>query len=276
MGRIGFNPLRQSNADTPAPVICAVIVHLPNLTGYHERRFDVVKLCIESMRKNAGRDHELYIWDNGSCGQVRSWLKTLSPDYLMLSKNVGKSNARKAIFSSFAPDTIIAMSDDDIFFYPDWLAKEIALLNHFDAIQVTGYPVRTSFRWGCENTIERCREIGKVKTGRFIPDGWEHDFAVSIGREPDYHTVYSAGDVDYQVEYKGVRAYCTSHHCQFVARAGEILPSMAWSDEAMADEKPFDIAVDNLGLRLATTERLSRHIGNVIDSGIAAEAKKYI
>jgi glycosyltransferase involved in cell wall biosynthesis len=229
------------------------------------------------MRKHAGWDgFEVYVWDNGSCGRLRSWLeKEYRPDYLTLSQNVGKSNARKAIFSSFPPETIIAMSDDDIFFYPDWLQKEIAILRHFDAVQVTGYPVRTSFRWGCEKTIERAKSKGQVHIGRFLPENWENDFAVSIGRDPAWHKSYSANDLDYRWTYKGMQAYCTSHHCQFVAEAGRILPALSWSPYAMADEKPFDIAVDEIGLRLATVERLSRHIGNVIDSGIAAEAKRF-
>jgi hypothetical protein len=36
--------------------------------------------------------------------------------------------------------------------------------------------------------------------------------------------------------------------------------------DAMGDEKPFDWAVDNAGLlRLTTTERYTRHIGNILD-----------
>ena len=274
--RIGINPLSKSYIQPPSEKIAAVIVHLPNRAGYHEHRFDVIKLCLTSMREHTGTDCQIYVWDNGSCNQFRNWLvNCYKPDFLTLSGNVGKSTARKAIFSSFPGSTIIGISDDDVFFYPDWFAKQIVIINHFQAVQVSGYPCRTSFRWGCENTKKIAGEMGKLTRGRFLPEGWEHDFAVSIGRDPEYHKQYSAGDFDYRVSYNGVQAYCTSHHMQFIARAGRILPALAWSDEAMADEKPFDEAVDRLGLRLSTTERLSRHIGNVIDESILSESKKY-
>jgi len=272
--RVGINPLSRSSIKPPSKHIAAVITHLPNMGGYHERRMDVIKLCLTSMRKHAGIDCQFYVWDNGSCNELRTWITSkFRPDFFTASPNIGKSNARKAIFSSFAPDTIIAMSDDDILFYPDWYKLQEKTRVHFGAVQVSGDPIRTSFRWGCENTIKNAP--GKIKSGKFIPDGWEHDFAISIGRDPEWHKNYTAKDLDYRVTYKGVQAYCTGHHCQFIARVGDILPAMVWSDEAMADEKPFDIAVDKLGLRLCTTERLSRHIGNVIDAGIASEAQKF-
>lgn len=274
--RIGQNPNRQSIVRLPAKTIAAVITHLPHMTGYHQQRFDVVRLCLESMRRFAGEiAHEVLVWDNGSCEQFRMWLTDVyKPNYLMLSRNIGKTNAVKSVFSIFPADTIIAMSDDDILFYPGWLEKQVALLDHFDAALVSGYPVRTAFRWGIEKTVERCRKIGVVEVGRFIPDEWERDFAISIGRDPSYHKGYTEHDVDYRVTYNGMTAYCTGHHCQFVAKPERILPAMDWSCQAMGSERGFDVKVDLLGLRLCTTERLARHIGNILDEEIVAEIKK--
>jgi hypothetical protein len=39
----------------------------------------------------------------------------------------------------------------------------------------------------------------------------------------------------------------------------------------MADERLFDITLDTLGLRLATTQRLTRHIGNVLHEELRKE-----
>ena len=274
--RIGQNPNRNSNIEPPSKVIIAAITHLPTFVGYHEQRFDVVRICLESMRRFAGKtDYEIYIWDNGSCEPFRIWLMDeYKPEYLTLSRNVGKTNAMRAVFSSFPPDTIVAMSDDDILYYPGWLDKQIEILNHFDAVLVSGYPVRTSFRWGIEKTVKRCQEMGTVETGRFLSDEWERDFAISIGRDPAYHKQCTEYDIDYRVTYNGKTAYCTGHHCQFIARAGRILPAIGWSNHALEEMRSFDIAVDQIGLRLCTTERLTRYIGNVLDREIAVEIKK--
>jgi hypothetical protein len=40
----------------------------------------------------------------------------------------------------------------------------------------------------------------------------------------------------------------------------------------MANEKPFDIAIDNAGLlQLTTANRYSRHIGNMIDHKVISD-----
>ena len=51
-----------------------------------------------------------------------------------------------------------------------------------------------------------------------------------------------------------------------MARAGVIVPFLERTSEAMANEKPFDNAVNDAGLlQLTTAKRYSRHIGNMID-----------
>jgi hypothetical protein len=50
---------------------------------------------------------------------------------------------------------------------------------------------------------------------------------------------------------------------------------MNYWPEAMADEKNTDIVLDKIGLRLATTERYARHMGNVIDDALRAKIDVY-
>lgn len=70
------------------------------------------------------------------------------------------------------------------------------------------------------------------------------------------------------MRYNGMEAYCTAHHCQFIGYAKTLQRAARYDGEAMGDEKIIDNTLDSLGLRLATTERLTRHIGNVIDESI--------
>jgi glycosyltransferase involved in cell wall biosynthesis len=278
MARIGMNPLRNKKVYDQAKIVVTAITHLPDMEGYHKHRLDVIKLSLMSMKKHAPDGVDFAIWDNGSCVELTDWLrKAYQPTQLILSKNVGKWSARTALLRMFHPKTIVSISDDDMFYYPDWLEKSLDLLEHFPNVgQVSCYPVRTQFRWGSKYTIAWARAQAKVDIGMFIPEQWERDFAVSIGRPWKLHQETSAYDLDYRVKYNERRAYLTAHHCQFICECGRLQPFLVWSDIAMPDEKPFDNAIDSAGLlRLTTIERLSRHIGNFIDGDIAGEAVEY-
>ena len=269
--RIGSNPLHDKRITELKPVVLAVITHLPEQKGYHADRLEVVQTCIRSMIKD-NEDCSLVIWDNGSCSALRNWLRLQKPDIFIESRNVGKTSARTSIFRMFPPETIICMSDDDILYYPGWLEAQMQILTTYPNVScVSGNPIRTSFRWGCENTIKWMKEHDILEVGRFIPEQYERDFCVSIGREYEWHKKYTENDVDYRGRsLNGVYAYATSHHCQFIARAG-VADIMQFDDHAMGDEKPFDVAMDKIGLRLSTVKRNTRHIGNVIHPELRQE-----
>ena len=264
--RIGSNPLRDSQAQPLEKVFFVVVTHLPNQNGYHAKRLKVIQTCLETMRRTGVR-HEVLVWDNGSTKALRRWLQEeYKPDLLMLSANIGKTAARTSAIRMLPPGSIVCYSDDDMYFEDGWLEPQLELLQHFPNVAcVTGYPVRTASRWGCENTKIWAQGYAKVDIGKFIPREWEDDFARSIGRDPLWHVEYTRDDMDWRVTYQGKQAYCTSHHCQFVAYASRILPALRYDGMAMGDEKIFDVALDKIGLRLATTQRLARHIGNVLD-----------
>lgn len=272
--RIGFNPLRtQTMADGMPGRIMSVITHLPNLMDYHQGRMDVIKACLLSMRHGAP-DVPVMVWDNGSCDELIYWLKNeFEPHTLILSQNIGKSNARAALFGMVSPDTIMGLCDDDILFYPGWFNACANLIDTFPNVgKVSCYPVRTQARWGCNNTKAWAYKNAHVDTGKFISEEEDFDFCTSIGREYQWHLEYSKADVDHVVTYKNTQAYCFAHHCQFVARAGTILPFCKRSNDYMADEKPFDNNIDNYGLlQLTTRKRYARHIGNIVDKKVDKE-----
>jgi len=270
--RVGRNPLTNKTMAETSDKVAAVITHLPDMDGYHEHRLDVIKACLTTMRTGAP-GIPVIVWDNGSCEELRSWLiNDFKPETLILSPNVGKSNARYSIFRMM-PDCIVSMSDDDMLYYPGWFDACLELLTSFPEVgKVSCYPVRTQGRWGCSNTKAWAKDNAKLEAGRFLPDEYDYDFCTSIGRDYDWHKEYSKLDIDYRVTYKGLQAYCYAHHCQFMARAGTIIPFLQKSTDCMADEKPFDNAVNDAGLlQLTTVQRYCRHIGNVIDTKVYNE-----
>ena len=267
--RVGNNPLTGGMAKQMPELVAAVITHLPDLEGYHAGRMEVVQHCLNSLRENAGRMIPVLVWDNGSGPELRDWLVNyLKPEFLVLSPNVGKASARASIIRAFRPETVVCISDDDMYYHPNWLEPQLKLLNHFPNVgAVSGYPVRTQFRWGNAATIKWAQEAGAAITrGKLIPEEWDRDFCISIGRDWDYQVATTVDDQETMIEWKGVRAYATAHHCQFICRAGALEYIVAWDEEAMSDEKLFDKAIDAHGmLRLTTTERLVQHIGNVME-----------
>jgi len=266
--RLGHNPLANSSLPPLPAIIACVITHLPNRQGYHEHRFEVIKRSIDSLIEGTERHVALYVWDNGSDREFRTWLMyELKPDFLTLSENIGKARARTAMIRSFPLDTILCFSDDDILFEKGWLMPQLELLYGFpDVGMVSGCPIRTMQRWGNQTTIHWASQNAKLTTGRFIPDEWERDFALSIGREIDRHFEDSEKDQDFLIEYNDLKAYAMAHHMQFICLAGRLAKLEYWPSKAMRAEKAFDIAVNNLGLlRLTTTERYVQHIGNVLE-----------
>lgn len=267
--RVGNNPNRGKGAEKLQPIILSVVTHLPNMEGYHEKRLQVIQTCLTTMREHSLGIASILVWDNGSCDALRDWLRDeYKPDLLMLSPNIGKTAARTSIIRMCPPDSIVGYSDDDMYFYPDWLALQLQLLRIYPNVAaVSGYPVRTAFRWGTMNTIAWAGTNAKLEIGRFIPREWEEDFCRSVGRDVDWHCdTWTKDDKDYRVTYQGKQAYCTAHHCQFIGYQKTLAQVAKYDNEAMGDEKCLDIALDNIGLRLCTTQRLTRHMGNIMEA----------
>ena len=220
--RLGNNPNKGKQAGAKLErVVFQVLTYLPNLEGYHSRRMDVIKMCLRSMIQGANMPYSLVIWDSGSIPELLEWIQDeIKPDMLINSLNFGKNASRKMMAQMIPADSILCYADDDMYFYPNWLAPQMDLLQNFPNVSsVTGYPVRTSFRWGNENTLKWADRNATTERGRFIPDEWERDFSLSIGRDPIEHAFGTKADIDTRIIYKGMSAYATSHHCQQIGYA---------------------------------------------------------
>lgn len=274
--RVGMNPNRRSPVKAINPLTFSVITHLPDTTSeYHQNRLEIVQLCLNSMRENAHQDANILIWDNGSCKELRNWLRNVyKPDMLMLSRNIGKVNARTSIIQMLPPSSLVAIADDDVLFLDGWFSEELKLLQTFPNVScVTGCPLRVMFRWACENTIQWARKRNILQVGKFIPIQWEEDYARSIGREPHDQISQTQNDFDYKVKYKGIEAYLHGHHFQLMGYADKLIKACKFDALAMADERDFDGRLDQLGLRLCTVNRVTRHMGNFLDPQLAEDIK---
>jgi hypothetical protein len=286
MTRVGMNPARHRLSEyRPARVTLAVLVYLPHLSGYFARRLDVVKLSLASLLHHTDPPYDLLVFDNGSCAEVRGVLADLHAkgriQYLITSKeNVGKLGALR-IIAGAAPGELIAYTDDDTWFYPGWLPAHLQLFDSFPTVgMVSGSPERSLFDHGIRTNLGLAQADPSVRLHReqVIPDEWERDWAAALGKDPDQYLARVLGIEALVLERGGVRAFATACHNQFVIPSALLqqLLKGPWPDRLMGGLNEFDEAVDGAGyLRLTTTERTTRLIGNIVGSELAREAARH-
>jgi hypothetical protein len=286
MTRVGMNPARgRASSYRPARVTQAVLVYIPHLSGFFQHRFEVLKLCLFSIFKHTQEPYDLLVFDNASCDPVKDFLGGLLEEgkirfLLSSSENIGKLGALRLIAGA-APGEVIAYTDDDTFFYPGWLKAHLELLDGFPNVgMVSGNPERTLFDHGIESNL-RLGETDpdtSLRYGKTIPEEWEREWAVSLGKDSDtfLDTVRSLDDII--IEHKGQSAYATACHNQFVTPKAVLTQFLAgeWVGRLMGGLNEFDNQIDAAGfLRLATMQRTTRLIGNMINPSMAEEAKRF-
>lgn len=302
MARIGINPARGKISEyRPARVTVTCITYIPDLTGYFEQRLEVLKLSLASLRAHTTPPFDLMVFDNGSCQPVVDLLRGLEQsgqiDYLLLARqNIGKIGALQILFNA-APGKIIAYHDDDIFFYPGWLEAHLQILENFpQAGMVSGLPVRNAARHA-RRSLDHLAAQGapglSITHERRIPDEWEADWAASTGRNPQAHlqgthdqqdmilrllpTPGGRGAVSAAAGEGKLDAIAGANHFQFIAHKSTLLQALPaqWTGKLMGHMVELDEAVDNLGcLRLSTTQRFTRHMGNTLSVSILQEAQR--
>lgn len=290
MARIGINPARGKVTDyRPARVTVTLVTYIPNLMGYFEHRLEVLKLVLASLEAHTAGSYDLMIFDNASCPEVAAYLRQMQEQglvhYLILSeRNIGKIDALRVLFNA-APGEIIAYSDDDIFFYPGWLEAHLEVLENFpQAGMVSGVAVRNA-AGHAHQSLDRLVEEGapglSTARQRRIHDAWESDWAASTGRDPQAHLQATQEQLDLVLRMekpdgRACEAIGSANHFQFVTPKQVILQALPprWTGKLMGSMIELDEAVDNLGyLRLSTTERFTRHLGNALIAEVIAEAE---
>ncbi len=271
--RVGQNPAKfVSEVAQPAKITVAVITYIPFLGGYYAESFDVLKVCLSSIWQNTDLPHDLLVFDNASCAQVREYLRETHEEgkiqFLWLSdRNIGKAGAWNIIFGG-APGEIIAYADSDIYFYPGWLSALVGVLERFpDAGMITGMPLWSPLEYA-ENTLrwaEGNPEV-EIQEGQFLKweDYWRH--SRSLGKTEAEARQHFESRQDTCLFFRGERYFVGAGHFQFVARKRvlqEVIPLP--SARPMGQVRALDIALNERGyLRLSTPDWWIQHLGNTL------------
>ena len=278
MTRIGQNPAKfVKEVAKPARITVAVLNYIPFLSGFYAEMDGVLKACLNSIyQTKLDEDFDVLVFDNGSCDEIKQYLLKEQAEgriqYLFLSeKNLGKGGAWNMIFDG-APGEIIAYTDNDCVFTPDWLEKSLRILETYpNTGMVTARPFRTredlytaTLAWADADPD------AEHEQGDLIPFEVFREFDLSLGQSEEDIEAHYKETTDHRLTYKGVKAMVGASHWQFTAYKkclSEFLPFRM--DRPMGQVRQLDTRINEKGyLRLMTETPCAMNMSNTLDDSV--------
>ena len=298
--RVGKNPFKGASGEGMAyqgkPVLVAMLTFIPSFMGYYRERFELMKLCLESMIAHTPVSQaDILIFDNGSCPEVTDYLKELLAQkritYLTLSQhNLGYNGALNWIYNS-CQSPYLSYADDDVFFHPDWLVRALEVFEHFPSLgMVSCSPTKTKFEY--HHTY--ARNLAKLYPDQINilsredsqwNEEWDELFFKSVGNLASPQETLKDTVIPV-FESQGVKCYPVSNHFHYVLNREAIevlypypvgdLMSSNYKNPAFNMSLLFDEKLEQHQLaKVSTYGMYAEHLGNVWSERADYLNKKY-
>ena len=158
---------------------------------------DALKLCLASIRDDAGREFELLVVEKGSCETVVNYLQgeliAGQIDQLILNRwNVGTGNGLLQVLRS-SRGSYVFFSNGDIYYRPGWMEKHFQIMESFPNVGVVGgVAVEGSRGRNTSSTMRWAKETEEVysQLGNLIPREVVDEFSQSVGLASSYQTSF--------------------------------------------------------------------------------------
>ncbi|SFT40601.1 Glycosyl transferase family 2 [Algoriphagus locisalis] len=268
--RTGINPAKlDSQLSVQYHHRIVIPVFIPELSGYFENLKEVYRLCIETAFKSQHSRSAITVVDNGSCEEVKAWLRELQDRGIIETLITHQSNIGKidAIIGAArgSREPLITLSDSDILFRNGWQEEVESVFRSFPKSgAVAPFPIARHMYYHSSSTQKA------VVTG---------DMKFSF-RETDEHElireVYESYGWNYEPAYDGVLPVVQKNGKEAVMGCGhqvftirrELFFDMPLSPSfikigAGSELNWIDKPINELGFwRLSTLKTYVHHMGN--------------
>ncbi|NVK50389.1 MAG: glycosyltransferase family 2 protein [Cyclobacteriaceae bacterium] len=244
-------------------------VFIPEISGYFKDLMEVYRLCIESAYKTQHGRSAITVVDNGSCEQVKLWLRDfldqgLIETLITHTENVGKIDAIIGAARGCRED-LITLSDSDILFRNGWQEEVEQVFQSFpNAGSVAPFPIARHMYYHSSSTQKavifgdmefRFQETNEHQMIKEVYDSYGWNYV------PDYDGILPV------LEKNGKVAVMGSGHQVFTIRR-ELFFSMPLEPSfikigAGSELNWIDKPINELGAwRLSTLKTWVHHMGN--------------
>lgn len=284
--RTGKNPAKSGiPAYAPQELGIALIVYIPFTEGYFRHSLEILKYQIASIRETTSQKFDLLIFDNGSCPQVISELKSLYDqkwiDWLVLSQhNLGKAGAWNWIFASM-PNELICYSDSDVLFRPGWLEASQEIMKSFpQAGMVAAQPNFFDVMKGEGKAHLALERDKRYEFGEYLPaPEIIEEYCLAIGASEVLASQFHSTPLP-SIASRGAQAVVGASHMQFLTTrqvARQVVPLPASKGLLRSETMALDYKIDDLGyLHLSTLKPYVFHMGNTLTERLRGEFKEII
>lgn len=268
--RTGINPAKlDSKINQKYHHRIIIPVFIPEISGYFKDLIEVYRLCIESANLTQHGRSAITVVDNGSCEQVKIWLRSLHDQGIIETlithqENVGKIDAIMGAARG-CREELITLSDSDILFRNGWQEEVEKVFEAFPkAGSVAPFPIARHMYYHSSSTQ---KAVVKGELSFNFKETSEHELIKEVYESYGWNYISTYDGILPILSKNGVEAVMGSGHQVFTIRR-ELFFGMPLKPSFIkigsgSEQNWIDKPINELGTwRLSTVKTMVHHMGN--------------